>query len=74
MIEITDEQIIKIISERNNCMTYVVAYCLRRMDESIKTPTVLRRLKKMEVAGKIKRVKSIYKVQICWSLTDANPS
>lgn len=73
MTGITDEQIIKIISERNNCMTYVVAYCLRLIDNSIKTPAVLRRLKKMEAAGKIKRVKSIYKVQLCWSLNDVNP-
>lgn len=47
-------------------MTYVVAYWLRQKHKEINTPYVLRRLKKMEAAGSVKRVKSFYKRQIRW--------
>lgn len=71
MTAITDDQITSVLTEHGNCMTYVVAYWLRRLDKNIQTPLVLRRLKKLEKAGKIQRVKSVYKTQICWSALDA---
>ncbi len=71
MTTITDEQIIKVLTDHGRCMTYVVANWLRDFDKKIETPSVLRRLKKLEKAGKIQRVKSVYKTQICWGVLDA---
>ncbi|MFS7629679.1 hypothetical protein ACJ8BK_29435 [Klebsiella pneumoniae] len=62
----TDDEILQILREHNWCMTYVVAYWLRQKHKKINTPYVLRRLKKMEAAGSVKRVKSFYKRQIRW--------
>ncbi|HBC0359019.1 TPA: hypothetical protein I8X99_004744 [Citrobacter farmeri] len=62
----TDEEIIQVLTERGNCMTYFVTNVLRRQFWPLDTAYVLRRLKKMEAAGKVKRVKSSYKTQLCW--------
>lgn len=62
----TDEEIIQVLTERGNCMTYFVTNVLRRQFWPLDTAYVLRRLKKLEVAGKVKRVKSAYKTQLCW--------
>jgi DNA-binding HxlR family transcriptional regulator len=67
MTTITDDQIIKVLTDHGRCMTYVVANWLRDFDKKIETPFVLRRLKKLEKIGKVQRVKSPYRVQICWS-------
>jgi hypothetical protein len=53
-----------------NSMTYQVAARLSRGRAGIKTSSALARLKRMEKQGKVKRVKSIYAVQLCWSLDD----
>lgn len=62
----TDEEIIQVLTERGNCMTYFVTNVLRRQFCPLDTAYVLRRLKKLEAAGKVKRVKSAYKTQLCW--------
>ncbi|EBY0917185.1 TPA: hypothetical protein LUJ02_000547 [Salmonella enterica subsp. enterica] len=62
----TDEEIIQVLTERGNCMTYFVTNVLRRQFWPLDTAYVLRRLKKLEEAGKVKRVKSAYKTQLCW--------
>lgn len=64
----TDEEIINVLSERGNCMTYFVTNVLRHKYWPLNTAYVLRRLKKLESAGKVQRVKSVYKTQICWGL------
>ncbi|HHT0394695.1 TPA: hypothetical protein ACTW08_003268 [Raoultella planticola] len=63
----TDEEIIQILSEHGQCMTYVVAYWIRRKHKNINTDHTLRRLKKLEAIGLVKRMESPYKTQICWS-------
>ncbi|CAI1836483.1 Uncharacterised protein [Serratia grimesii] len=68
----TDEQIINVLREHGRCMTYVVTNWLRDIDRKIETPVVLRRLKKLEKAGKVQRVKSVYKTQICWAMAEVN--
>lgn len=70
MKNITDEEIIEILEGHGRCMTCVVANILRRVYFPIDTAYVLRRLKKLEAAGKVQRVKSSYAVQICWSIPD----
>ena len=64
----TDEEIIQVLSEHGKCMTYVVTYWLRRKHKSTNTAYALRRLKKLEAIGVVKRMKSSYKTQICWGL------
>lgn len=64
----TDEEIIQVLAERGNCMTYFVTNVLRRQFWPLDTDYVLRRLKKLESAGKVKRVKSVYKTQLCWEV------
>lgn len=69
MPEITDEQLIAKLTEwGSNQMTYVVANSLR-MDgyKGLKTDYVRRRLEKLERAGRVKRVPSIYARMICWA-------
>lgn len=63
----TDEEIIQVLSEHGQCMTYVVAYWLRRKHKNTDTAYTLRRLKKLEAIGLVKRMESPYKTQICWS-------
>ena len=62
----TDEQIIQVLADYGNCMTYFVTNVLRRKYWPLDTAYILRRLKKLEAAGKVRRVKSNYAVQICW--------
>lgn len=62
----TDEEIIQVLRDHGNCMTYVVTHWLQDNYRGIKTAYVLRRLKKLEALGAVKRVKSSYAVQICW--------
>lgn len=64
----TDEEIIQVLSEHGKCMTYVVAYWLRRKHKNTNTAYTLRRLKKLEAIGAVKRMESSYKTQICWGL------
>ena len=62
----TDDEIIKLLADYGNCMTYFVTNVLRRKYWPLDTAYVLRRLKKLESDGKVKRVKSAYKTQLCW--------
>lgn len=62
----TDEEIIQVLLDHGNCMTYVVTHWLRDKYKGTKTAYVLRHLKKLEGEGKVRRVKSSYAVQICW--------
>jgi Fe2+ or Zn2+ uptake regulation protein len=62
----TDEQILAALRECGHGMTYVVTNRLRRNFHPLKTAFVLRRLKALETAGKVKRVPTDYAVQICW--------
>ncbi|WP_251927697.1 hypothetical protein [Raoultella planticola] len=68
MTKPTDDEILQILREHNWCMTYVVAYWLRQKHKEINTPYALRRLKKMEKAGSVKRGTSPYKKQIRWEV------
>ncbi|WP_233459286.1 hypothetical protein [Citrobacter sedlakii] len=61
----TDEEIVQVLRDHGNCMTYVVTHWLQDNYRGIKTAYVLRRLKKLEGEGKVRRVKSSYVVQIC---------
>lgn len=66
MSRVTDEEIIQVLTEHGPCMTYVVAYWLKLKNDSVNTAYTLRRMKKLEEAGKVRRAKSSYKTQICW--------
>lgn len=66
MSKVTDEEIIQVLRDHGSCMTYVVTHWLHDNYRGIKTAYVLRRLKKLEANGMVKRVKSSYAVQICW--------
>ncbi|WJS52804.1 hypothetical protein [Enterobacter roggenkampii] len=73
MIKPTEEEVIAVLSDRGNCMTYHLANIItsrRGYKDHVKTPQMLRLLKKMEATGKVKRVKSVYAVQICWALNE----
>lgn len=62
----TDEEIIEAVGKWGSAMTYVVRNLLCQKHKGLKTPFILRRLKKLELAGKIERVSSSYKTQLCW--------
>ena len=69
----TDDQIIAALQQWDNkSMTYVVANRLRMTKGvgDVDTAFELRRLKAMEVTGKVKRVPSTYVVQLCWSAVE----
>ncbi|WP_142971392.1 hypothetical protein [Enterobacter hormaechei] len=62
----TDEEIIQVLNGHGRCMTSVVTNVLRRKYWPLETAYILRRLKKLEAVGKVQRVKSTYKTQLCW--------
>lgn len=62
----TDEEIIQALTAHGRCMTYVMTNILRRKYWPLDTAYILRRLKRLEEAGKVRRVRSSYAVQICW--------
>lgn len=71
----TDEQIIAQLSAwGGDAMTYVVANRLRAKRFPVRTDWVLRQLKRLEKAGKVERVPSIYAVQLCWRPTPSRES
>lgn len=65
-----EEEILQIMAKRGRMMTYVIANHLRadhpKYNGKLETSAVLRCLKKMEKAGLVKRVSSVYRVQLCW--------
>ena len=58
----------------NGCMTYVARNILAEGHPNLKTATVLRRLKKLEREGKVRRVPSCYAAQLCWGVPGVHPS
>lgn len=69
----TDEEILAAMTKwgHSNSMTYAIANILRSEGfRELKTAFVLRRLKKLEALGKVKRVKSVYATQLCWTKAD----
>ncbi|EMP7085081.1 hypothetical protein REZ51_001987 [Klebsiella variicola] len=72
MSKLTEHEVMSVLEGHGNCMTYQLANIItakRGYKDHVKTPQALRFLKKMESAGKVKRVKSVYAVQICWALS-----
>ncbi|MRW88841.1 hypothetical protein GJ699_02460 [Duganella sp. FT80W] len=65
----TDDQIVAAM-HTGGLMTYVVANRLRWTFPGLDTAFVLRRLKVMEKAGRVRRVASSYGRQICWTLVE----
>ena len=67
-----DGHILTVLKTRPSTMTYVIANRLRydhkKYNGTLKTSRVLRRLKALERAEKVRRVPSVYAVQLCWSL------
>jgi len=62
----SDERILAALRSTGVCMTYVVANILRRNFYPLTTAFVLRRLKAMEKAGKVERMRTDYAMQYCW--------
>jgi hypothetical protein len=72
MSRLTESEVISVLERHGNCMTYQLANIItakRGYKDHVKTPQALRFLKRMESYGKVKRVKSVYAVQICWALS-----
>lgn len=68
-LDLLDAAIVAAMAARpSGTMTYVIRNILSMEHgyRTIATPTVLRRLKKMERAGEVERVPSGYAVQLCW--------
>ena len=75
MVNPTDEQIIEQIDVWGpDAVTYVIANRLRSKRFPVRTAWVLRQLKRLEKAGKVERVPSIYAVQLCWRPTPSRES
>ncbi|WP_312293300.1 hypothetical protein [Atlantibacter hermannii] len=73
MSKLTEHEVISVLEGHGNCMTYQLANIItakRGYKDHVKTPQALRLLKRMEAKGKVRRVKSVYAVLICWALTE----
>jgi DNA segregation ATPase FtsK/SpoIIIE-like protein len=72
----SDEQILQAMRARpGGIMTYVVRNILD-MElgfRAVKTTAVLSRLKRLERAGRVKRVPSGYAVMLCWAIVENDP-
>lgn len=71
MVKPTEQEVITLLERHGNCMTYQLAnliFANRFYNNPVTTSQVLHLMKKMEAAGKVKRVKSCYAVMICWAL------
>jgi DNA-binding HxlR family transcriptional regulator len=64
----TDSEILDVVLVRGPINTYVVRNWLGTQFKGIKTDYVLRRLKKLEKAGRVRRHPTAYAVQICWAI------
>lgn len=69
----TDEEIIAELIPRGSMMTYHVANCLRDKHRGLETSFVLRRMKAMEKAGKVRRARTSYVRQLCWAVAAPAP-
>lgn len=64
----TDAEILAYVRAHSRSVTAVIASRLMKPQKGpVYTAFILRRIKAMEKAGLVKRVKSSYAVQICWS-------
>ena len=54
--------------------TYYIKNILRRRWPGLQTAWVLRRLKALEKAGKVRRVASNYAQMICWDVARSTPA
>ena len=70
----TDEEILIELSRYNSMMTYHVTNWLREKHKGLDTAFVLRRLKVMEKAGRVKRARTSYVRQICWAVVQVGGS
>lgn len=69
--DISDEQILSVLRERKGgVMTYVIRNVLSPGRPHLGTTQIRRALQRMEKAGLVRRVSSVYAAQICWSLID----
>lgn len=68
--DISDQEILDVVGGwgGHGCMTYIARNILSRNHSHLLTSAVLRRLKRLEKQGRVKRVKSAYSVQICWAV------
>lgn len=66
----TDEQILAAMAGHGGSMTYVIGSRLRDRTGGPDTAFILRRLKTMEKAGRVKRICSSYQVQLCWAVVE----
>lgn len=70
-LQFTDDEVFAALRRfGGRTMTYVVRNVLdaEHNKRGLTTDAVLRRLKKMEQAGKVYRSKSSYRRQICWAI------
>jgi DNA-binding MarR family transcriptional regulator len=66
---VTDSEILESLNGRAGTETYVVRTILAKKHRDLTTAYVLRRLKRLEQAGQVRRVQSSHPVMICWALT-----
>ena len=65
----TDEEIMESLKGYPEFPTYVVKNILRRKHPTVKTDWVLRQLKRLEKAGRVRRVPGIYARNLSWTFT-----
>lgn len=69
--DIPDEEILTVLRERKSGqMTYVIRNILSPRRPHLGTAQIRRALQRMEKAGLVRRVMSVYAVQICWTTAD----
>lgn len=66
---VTDEDILGAISAHGNLTAYIAAVVRHKKQQRVKTDWVLRQLKRLENEGKVRRIPTIYRTQICWVRT-----
>ena len=75
MGEPTDDDIIRAMTTHGSrAMTYVIRNVLWTNGFRRETPWILRQLKRMERAGRVRRVPTSYAVQICWAVAKDHPT
>ncbi|MDW9478658.1 hypothetical protein GOB57_08065 [Sinorhizobium meliloti] len=62
----TDEQVLAALKESPRSATYVIKNILREVDRAVTTPQVLRALKRLQKAGKVREVPTNYAVMLTW--------
>lgn len=70
-LDLPDEAILVAVRRYPGAATYVIRNMLSTGQPHLKTASVLRRLKGLELAGKVERAPSSYRVMICWRIARA---